>query len=152
MAITIKDINSQTFTVMLDSALTSPPPDPPVAHVAGFVGLTSDQLPTATDGSEYEGWIVTEEEMTGIDWAHNSFTPITDTFSVKHLNQISHPQLSINNHPFIIDTGASVHISPDKSDFLTLHLVQPCSVKGISSTSIIAIRVGDIKLQIAQGT
>jgi hypothetical protein len=53
--------------------------------------------------------------------------------------------------PFIVDTGATVHISPDHSDFLHLHPIQPRSVKGIRGSSITAIGVGNIKLREARG-
>jgi hypothetical protein len=50
-----------------------------------------------------------------------------------------------------MDSGASIHISPDKGDFITLHPTPSHSVKGIGGTSITAFGVGDIKLRIARG-
>jgi hypothetical protein len=44
-----------------------------------------------------------------------------------------------------------VHISPDYSNFLHLHLIQPCSVKGIRGSSITTIGVSNIELREAQG-
>jgi hypothetical protein len=59
--------------------------------------------------------------------------------------------MSLDNFPFIIDSGASVHISPDHSDFISLH-PKPRSVKGIGGSSISTVGVGDIKVHIARGT
>jgi hypothetical protein len=53
--------------------------------------------------------------------------------------------------PFIVDTGTTVHISPEHSDFLSLRPIQPCSVKGIGGSSITAIGVSDIKLRVGRG-
>ena len=53
--------------------------------------------------------------------------------------------------PFILDTGATCHISPEASDFKTLRHIPRHPVKGLAGSAVYAIGVGDIKLHIASG-
>jgi hypothetical protein len=76
---------------------------------------------------------------------------VDDTFTIESLNQSSHSQTSLVDFSFIVDTGTTVHISPNRSNFLHLHPIQPRLVKGIRGSSITAIGVGDIKLREARG-
>ena len=146
--ITMKDVNRCTFTVMVDSDPAKPQPD----TYTLFTGLTSDLLPTVLVEVEYEGWLVIEEATTTIDWTCNTSTPGEGAFTVEPLNQIQCSQISLTNFPFIINMGITVHISPDKADFITLCPISPYPVKGVGGSSIVIIGVSNIKLHIAQGT
>ncbi|KAF8232854.1 hypothetical protein L208DRAFT_1270202, partial [Tricholoma matsutake] len=108
-------------------------------------GLASDPLPrTSIDEVEYEGWLATKEEFTtSIDWADNN-TPVDEDALASQ-----HTTISLNDHPFYVNTGTTVHITPDCSDFLTLHAISPHHIQGVSGSSISAISMGDIKLRIA---
>ena len=53
--------------------------------------------------------------------------------------------------PFIFDTGASCHISPEASDFKVLKAIPCHPVKGLCSLAIHAVGVGDIDPHIAGG-
>ena len=147
--ITVKDINGCAFTVMVDSEPSKPKHNthPP------FTRLTSDLIPTVLiEEVEYEGWVVVEEKVTTtVDLTCNTSTPEEGTFTIKPLNQTQCSRASLINFPFIIDTGATVHSSLDKGDFLTLCPISPHPVKGVGGSSIIAIGVGNIRLHIAQG-
>ena len=115
--VTVKDVNRRAFTVMIDSE-TNPPP----ILCPEFAGLACDPIPTATiDEVEYEGWVVIEEEATvTVDWNQYTSAPAGDAFTVEPLNQTGRSQLSLDDYPFIVDSGATVHISPNKGDFITL--------------------------------
>ena len=108
--IMVKDINGHMFTVMVDSgADVSTPPR------SEFAGLASDPIPTATiDEVEYDGWVVIEEEATTtIDWSQHTSTPADNAFAAEPLNQTQCTQLSLDDYPFIVDLGVTVHILPD---------------------------------------
>jgi hypothetical protein len=146
--VTVKDVNGRAFTVLVDpDPLPSPPPHPE------FAGLAHDPLPAASiEEIEYEGWMAVEEEpTTSIDWEHHTAPAAEAALTLTALNQTTRTQMSLNDFPFIVDTGASVHISPDRSDFLSLHSTTPRSVKGVGGSSIPAFGVGDIKVRVARG-
>jgi hypothetical protein len=104
------------------------------------------------DEVKYEGWLVIEEEsVTSVNCNKHHTTAVDNAFTVKSLNQSSHSQTSLMDFPFIVDTDATVHISPNCSDFLHLYPIQPHSVKGIGGSSITAIGVSNIKLREARG-
>ncbi|KAF8494899.1 hypothetical protein F5888DRAFT_1805217 [Russula emetica] len=54
-------------------------------------------------------------------------------------------------HPFILDSGASNHISPECSDFHSLCPIIPHPIQGFNGSSTDAIGIGDINLCIASG-
>jgi hypothetical protein len=57
----------------------------------------------------------------------------------------------VSASPFILDSGASIHISTNCVNFMNLMEIQPCTVRGISSYSISAIGIGKICLHISEG-
>ena len=116
--ITMKDVNGCAFTVMVDHNPTST-----VTSTSDFAGIASDPIPIAKiDAIEYEGWLAVEEEArTTVDWTKHS-TPGDDSiFTIAPLSQTEHTLISSVDLPFLVDSGATVHISPDRSDFLSLH-------------------------------
>ena len=140
----MKDVNGRAFTVTVDpTTLSKPQPE--------FAGIASDPIPMASiDEIEYEGWMVIEEEPTmSIDWTQHSTHVAGDAFTVEPLNQTTCTQISLDDSPFIVDSGAMVHISPDHTDFISLCPTRPHSVKGVRGSSIATIGVRDIKVQVA---
>ena len=119
----MRDSNGQAFTVMIDSTTLNNAE----AAKGEFAGLASDPLPSASiEEVEYEGWLATEEELTtSINWAKNNAPVDEDAFAVAPLNQSCRTIILLDNHPFFVDTGTSIHISPDCSDFITLHIITP---------------------------
>ena len=90
--------------------------------------------------------------VTSVDWDDKSCTPDIAALSVLPGNHQSMRSFSLETHPFYCDTGTTVHISPDKSDFYSLRpLVTSRTVKGVGGSSISAIGIGNIKLRIAPG-
>jgi hypothetical protein len=61
------------------------------------------------------------------------------------------PIARANELPFILNTGTTCHISPEASDFKSLRSILRHPVKGLCSSAIYAIGVGDIELHIAGG-
>ena len=53
--------------------------------------------------------------------------------------------------PFIIDTGATCHISPILSDFKFIRAIKPHPIKGLGDHSVNAIGMGVIELQTPSG-
>jgi hypothetical protein len=66
-------------------------------------------------------------------------------------NTNSRTKLSVNAGPFILNSGATIHISPDSSDFYDLKPVPPRSIKGIRGSSINATGIGKIRLCLSKG-
>jgi hypothetical protein len=90
-----------------------------------FAGLTYDPTPTSSsiEAIEYHGFLALKEPKVSINWTTNSQAVDESALAVtiaplqqKH----STPLVSIDTQPFYVDTGASVHISPIRSDFITL--------------------------------
>jgi hypothetical protein len=53
--------------------------------------------------------------------------------------------------PFILDSGANCHISPERGDFKTLNPIPPLTVKGSGGSSIQAVGMGTIEVYVASG-
>ena len=122
-----------------------------------FAGLASDLpesiLPDSLENIEWSGWLALEEEpKTSLDWnKHIKPIDITVISEISPLWQNKHTPLTLDNLPFYIDMGATVHISPEQSDFLMLHPIATQSIKGVGRSSVTTISLGDIKLCIAHG-
>ena len=122
-----------------------------------FAGLASDLpkslLPDTMENIEWCRWLVFEEELTtSLNWmTHTKPVDITAISEVSPLQQNRCTPISLDYLLFYVDTGATVHISPEKSDFLTLCPIAVQFMKGVGGSSITAVGLGDIKLWIALG-
>ena len=114
--------------------------------------LSAISMP-AYDKHEYLAILATvEEPKTSIDWSVNSRS--TDS----HLNDPTivdcafptgrSPIKRIEELPFILDSGATCHISPEASDFKNLRSTPRRPVKGLCGTAVYAVGMGDIELRI----
>lgn len=123
----LKDATGCAFVMMVDPDVL-PNTEPLKSE---FAGIGSDPLPSASiDEVEYKGWLVTEEEpTTSIDWMTTMELPTEDVFTATTLQQTQCTPVSPNAFPFYVDTGATVYISPEKDDFITLQPIAPCTVK-----------------------
>lgn len=113
-----------------------------------FAGLASDILPTLSSISEvedleFDAFIVEEEAKTGVDWTHHTNHEQANETA---LTATSHEALS-----FYLDSGATVHITPNQSDFLSLSPIPECSICGVGGSSIAATRIGKICLHVQGG-
>ena len=70
---------------------------------------------------------------------------------VASMNTNAHTTLSVSVGPFILDSGATIHISPDATNFFELKPIPARTIKGIRGSSISATGIGKICLRIAKG-
>ncbi|KAJ3791385.1 hypothetical protein GGU11DRAFT_812744 [Lentinula aff. detonsa] len=95
-----------------------------------FAGLASDpisNLPgvSEADRIEYEGWLAFEDLKTNVNWNERRREIDTAAIATEPMNQPTRSKLSTNYSPFLCDTGATVHITPERNDFLTLRPIPP---------------------------
>jgi hypothetical protein len=76
---------------------------------------------------------------------------MVDAFLAASINSNSHTKLSSDAGPFILNSGATIHISPDASNFLELRAIPPWTIKGIGGSSINATGLRKIHLHLAKG-
>ena len=144
--------DGRTFIAYIDNNDTAPEANS--TEFAGLASVDGHTVETSDDLSivEYDGWLALEEEKASIDWNDKSRIPDLAALSITPDDCYSATALSLETHPFYCDTGATVHISPEKSDFYNLRPVGSSRVvKGVGGSSISAIGIGDIKLRIARG-
>ena len=154
IAVNVKDSSGKAFIIHVDPSDISTPTN----HIKPeFAGLASDLpesiIPGTTEEVEWCGWLAFEEEpKASLDWTtHTRPIDITAISEVSPLQQNKCTHISLKDLPFYVDTGATVHISPEQSDFLTLHPIAVRSIKGVGGSSITTIRLSDFKLRIARG-
>ena len=118
----MKDSSGKAFIVHVDPTdISMPMPS------AEFAGITSDtisndtSLSTSIESVEYEGWLVFKEPRVTIDWnMHTKPSNMATISEISPIQQKNCTPIPVNDLPFYVDTGAAVHISPEKLDFLTL--------------------------------
>ena len=141
--------NQNSSNVVNTASATAPSNDNPQTFT--FNGksymLVNDLTLTATeadsanvsmpsyDEEEYHAFLAaTEEARVSIDWT-------THTRQVEPSNPPDcaytgrYPTARLDELPFILDTGATVHISPESSDFKTLRSIPPRPVKGLCGSA-----------------
>ena len=103
------------------------------------------------DEEEYLAVVAsTDDSHVSLNW--NSHTSPTIE-SVGFVCNSSHrsPLARIDELPFILDSGATCHISPEASDFKVLTSIPRHPVKGLNGSAVYAVGVGEIELRIAAG-
>ena len=96
-----------------------------------------------------------EESKASVDWSSHShpvdlLQPSTPTPASAYVAGRSSP-VNIDKCPFIFDTGANVHISPERSDFRSWTSIPPRPVKGLGGSRVFATGIGSIDVSIASG-
>jgi hypothetical protein len=61
------------------------------------------------------------------------------------------PVDSLTDAPFFLDTGATCHISPIRSDFKTLQPISPHPISGVGGACVYAAGLGTVELCVAAG-
>lgn len=82
--------------------------------------------------------VIAEEEETTVNWTEFSTTTAETALS------------ATTDSPFFINSSATIHISPFKSDFHSIQPIAPKAIKGVRGSTIAAHGVGCIKLYTAQ--
>ena len=105
---------------------------------------------SAANQYEYHALFL-DEYSALVNWSEKSKNVSSDALLTSSPNCISHTKLSVDAGDFILDSGATIHISPDASDFYNLKPILPRSIKGIGGSSINATGVGKIRLHLTKG-
>lgn len=105
----------------------------PIANVAladAANTLCTDELPNVGDDleRELEIWLANEEPCASVNWNE----------------QMAAASTVDEAYELFGDTGANVHISPVRSDFVTFHEISPRPIKGFQGSSIMARGIGTI--------
>lgn len=123
IAVNVKDSMGKAFITNIDPSDISAPHN---LTKAEFARLASDApesiLPETMENIEWHGWLALEEEpKTSVDWvAHTKPIDMAAISEISPLQQNKRTPLTLDDLPFYVNTGATVHISPEHSDFLTL--------------------------------
>jgi hypothetical protein len=85
-----------------------------------------------------------------LNWAN--YSKVTDLVNahahVADLPSLPFLAMCLEEYPFVLDTGATCHISPECSDFQIIHPIQPHPIKGLRGACIYAVGVGSIELAV----
>ena len=126
--VSVKGSDGHAYLLLADPSSLTPISGPSDLMPKEFVGITSINLElVSTEYAEYhrfmamiqEEFSLPNEHMfnTNVNWTiHSNWTDFS-TISVMGLSQVPIP---IKAAPFLIDSGASSGISPDKKDFTNL--------------------------------
>ena len=143
----------------------SPAPSTTTSNSMLINGVTWVPLPSTTDTAqlalgpivdpnfEFSAFHATTEaddasHRVSINWDDFSL-PTNDASSAYH----TFPARNIpQNSPFVLDSGASCHISPERSDFKTLTPTPPHPITGFGGSCIHAIGIGTIELRTKSGS
>ena len=142
--------NPSTVTVNGQCYVLAPNTNPP-PQIATPTALSAVSM-ADYDQEEYIAVIATmDKPRVSVDW--NSHTRTVDSAALAKPDDRTNTRSSLTRPemPFIFDTGASCHISPEASDFKVLKAIPRHPVKGLCGSAIHAVGVGDIDLRIAGG-
>ncbi|KIJ06694.1 hypothetical protein PAXINDRAFT_91623, partial [Paxillus involutus ATCC 200175] len=125
-----------------------------VSSTSEFAGLAHDSispefLRNLPEGDQFEFDALMAhlgELTTSVDWRRHSspfdFANLGVTAPDQRTKTVINPAVEL----FFIDTGASVHISNQASDFYTLRPIPPRFVNGVGGSGICAVGIGNICL------
>jgi hypothetical protein len=105
---------------------------------------------SAADEDEYTTPLAAINPLTtSLDWHSNTVDFASITYKAPNQRQCTIVDPLII--PMFLDSGASVHISNDESDFFSLRPIPPHSINGVGGSSIQAVGIGTIHLVVARG-
>jgi hypothetical protein len=129
LSFSFKDMNSCAFIAHIDPSSIIPADSDATATHANLATINLNTVETI----EYEGWLAClEEPIASIDWTQHNNNVDPSSIMIAQHTRIK----SLNTCPFYLDLGASVHISPDSSDFFSLHPITSRAIKGVGGSSI----------------
>lgn len=115
------------------------------------LSAVSTDLPTDANSFEYHALVSFDDLITSVNWNENA--KINFDFSAYPaipINSSSRSKVT-NSSPFILDSAASIHISPESSDFYDLKPISPRVIKGVGGSHVSAVGIGKIKLHVSKG-
>ena len=138
--------NNSTQTIVINGVNYMPIPTPTTSDSA----LSAITMPQYDEDEYLAVLATTDEPKASVNWAAysdtNSQHNAESAFPVGRT-----PIARVDERPFILDSGATCHISPEASDFKNLRATPQRPVKGLCGTAIHAVGMGDIELRIAGG-
>jgi hypothetical protein len=141
-------VNGKTYY----SAPPAPSSSPAPADFAGTAMAAPLQLDTPFEHHTYEAFAAIDgPSHVSLDWSSHtrSLDGIDTTPEPVAYSATRTPIDALADSPFILDTGATCHISPVKSDFKSLRPITPHPITGIGGAQVHATGVGSIELCIA---
>lgn len=119
-----------------------------------FAGLVTNNIPhiSSDNETEWKEWMATIEEekpTASLDW--KDYSRQIQNSKPAMVTQNESALTITTDNSFFIDSGATVHISPYKADFLTFQPISPKSVKGVGGSTIQAHGMGTIILRTLKG-
>jgi len=102
-----------------------------------------------SDRFEYTALLI-DDHSASVNWDERRRTVTAGNCLVASMNANTRTTLFANAGPFILDSGATIHISPDPSDFFELKSVPPQTIKGIGGSTIDATGIGKIRLRVGK--
>jgi hypothetical protein len=145
-------IDSISGNAIFLASAEDPKPPKPVTALAAYKPST-DPIYTSmseTDRFEYNALFL-EDHSASINWHEKRRVVSAGDALVASMNTNARTTLSVHAGPFILDSGATIHISPDASDFFELRPIPPRTIRGIGGSSISATGIGKIRIRIAKG-
>jgi hypothetical protein len=146
-------IDSETKQAILLASDNKPPTS---SSDTALATVATDSFPkewyslmSAVDHFEYEA-VFLEDHSASVNW-HKRRSVVADTFLAASINSNSHTKLSSDVGPFILNSGTTIHISSDTSNFFELRAIPPWTIKGIGGSSINATGLRKIHLHLAKG-
>jgi GAG-pre-integrase domain len=125
---------------------------PPTVVLATFESSNDLIYVSMSDADRFEyNTLFMNNHSASVNWHKRRRTVSTGNCLVASMNTNARTTLSAQAEPFILDSGATIHISLDASNFFELKPVPPRTIKGIGGSSISATGIGKICLQIAKG-
>ncbi|KAG5717103.1 hypothetical protein E4T56_gene7190 [Termitomyces sp. T112] len=124
----------------------------PLTSKAEFAGLASDTLPEAgsiedIEVLEFDTLIAVEEELrAGIHWDRCTNRNQSDETA------LSSSTIPLETLSFYLDLGATVHISPDPSNFISLTPISEHPICEVRGSTIATMGVSKIQLHIRDGS
>ncbi|KZT18528.1 hypothetical protein NEOLEDRAFT_1031456, partial [Neolentinus lepideus HHB14362 ss-1] len=105
----------------------------------------------AGDRYEYEAFLTLVDSFDcSLDWHKRGRTDLTyatlASLPVYPVEARGCTPLQHVDAPFYLDSGATTHVSPERSDFIDLWRVPPSPIWGVGGSTIHAIGIGRIKL------
>jgi hypothetical protein len=111
-------------------ASPSPTKEPAPLPAESYLSLPADHI-------EYKSYHLDEDLRAGVDWRE---------VRRSDKDMVALSESSIAAAPYFLDTGATVHITPARSDYMTFKTIAPRCVRGVGGSTIEATGIGTVKL------
>ena len=137
------------------------------AHFANLTALSTSPISsiidarihssmTAADISEYEASLVLEgpAPYAAVDWRSTCWEHVDlEALVAAPLPSATRISKVGSDSPYLSDSCASIHISCERGDFITLRpLSQPRCVRGLGGSTVEATGIGAIKIKVSKGS